>query len=424
MLRLVESGKIRVSDKTRKPTEASVKAITQLLVDGDFYQVADASEEPGQPGRDLTIRAFAWPCVLQAAGWTALSGGKLGLSQAGRKALGLPKHEVLRSAWDKWIKAKEFDEFERISAIKGKRSARLTTVTDRRRAIRDTLIQCPVGPWIAIDEFFRFVRASGEDFEVARDVWHLHIDEPEYGSLEYGGGDDEWKLVQGRFILAMLFEYAATLGLIDIAYIPPQGARNDFQSWWGTDELECLSRYDGLKFFRINALGAWCLGLTEHYEPEPVAARRVWKVLPNHDVVSSDLSPDPGDVLFLDRVAQRTSDGVWRLDREKILTAVEEGLKVEEITGFLESQSSEPIPTTVSTFLADLRARAGQLRDRGTVRMIECADAETARLLVVDSKLKTICLLAGERSLVFPVAEETTVRNRLRKLGYVVPSST
>ena len=31
-----------------------------------------------------------------------------------------------------------------------------------------------------------------------------------------------WELLQGRFILAMLFEYAATLGLIDVAYIPPR----------------------------------------------------------------------------------------------------------------------------------------------------------------------------------------------------------
>jgi hypothetical protein len=55
--------------------------------------------------------------------------------------------------------------------------------------------------------------------------------------------------------LAFLFEYVATLGVIDVAYIPPTGSRNDFHDRWGTDDFTCLSRYDGLMYLRINALG-------------------------------------------------------------------------------------------------------------------------------------------------------------------------
>jgi hypothetical protein len=421
MLRLVESGKIRVSDKTRKPTQATVDSIVPLLVGGDVYASEDESEYSHEPGWDLTIKAFAWPCILQAAGLTSLSGGKLGLSPAGRKALGQPEQEGIRTAWNKWIKTSLFDEFERIEAIKGKKSAKLTAVAERRRAVNDVLAECPAGRWIAVDDFFRFLRASGENFDVVRDVWDLYIAESGYGSLGYNGRHD-WELVQGRFILAMLFEYAATLGLIDVAYIPPQGARDDYTDRWGTDDYECLSRYDGLKYFRLNALGAWCLGLTQDYEPEPLVTKKTWTVLPNHDVVSSELKPDSGDVLFLDRVTERTSDRVWRLDREKILSAVEEGLKIDEISEFLESHSAEPIPPTVATLLADLHERTGRLRDKGTARMIECADAETAQLLILDAKLKTLCHLAGERSLVFRESDESAVRSRLRKLGYVVPS--
>jgi hypothetical protein len=223
--------------------------------------------------------------------------------------------------------------------------------------------------------------------------------------------------------MAMLFEYAATLGLIDVAYVAPQGARRDYHNHWGTDDYECLSRYDGLKFLRVNRLGAWCLGLTEDYQPEQIVAKKTWKVLANHDVVSSEQNPDPADTLFLDRVADRTSDRVWRLDRDKIVVAVEDGLGIDALREFLEERSSEPLPANVRTFLADLLDRAGRLRDRGVARMIECADAETASMLLADTKLKTICLLAGERNLVFPVTQESTVRTRLRKLGYVMPPS-
>ncbi|MGO9468494.1 MAG: helicase-associated domain-containing protein [Isosphaeraceae bacterium] len=158
-------------------------------------------------------------------------------------------------------------------------------------------------------------------------------------------------------------------------------------------------------------------------QPEQIVAKKTWKVLANHDVVSSEQNPDPADTLFLERVAERTSDRVWRLDRDKIVAAVEHGFGIDALREFLAERSSEPLPANVQTFLGDLRHRAGRLRDRGVARMIECADPETALILMADAKLKTICLLAGERNLVFPAAQESTIRSRLRKLGFVVPPS-
>ncbi len=67
-------------------------------------------------------------------------------------------------------------------------------------------------------------------------------------------------------MLCFLFEYAATLGLIDVAYIRPEHAEIDFDDYANTGSIEFLSRYDGLKYFRINPSGAYCLGLTNVYE--------------------------------------------------------------------------------------------------------------------------------------------------------------
>jgi hypothetical protein len=159
---------------------------------------------------------------------------------------------------------------------------------------------------------------------------------------------------------------------------------------------------------------------TSRFGPTPGRAsyrRRGWSGFP----VSSEQNRDPGDVLFLDRVAERTSDGTWRLDRDKIITAVEDGLEIDAIAEFLDSHSPEAIPQTVRQLFTDLRASSGRLRDRGTVRMIECADAETARLILLDPKLKTLCVLAGERNLIFRVSDERAVRTHLRKTGHILP---
>ena len=49
--------------------------------------------------------------------------------------------------------------------------------------------------------------------------------------------------------------------MIDVAYTHPTGARDDFWGMWGADDLDYLSRYDGLEYFRLTSLGAYCLEL-------------------------------------------------------------------------------------------------------------------------------------------------------------------
>lgn len=164
VLRLIDSGKVAGSDKTRRPTSAAVRAVTAVLGEGDFYDDEEISP----------IRAFAW--------------ARLRLTAAGRRALAEPPAPALRRAWERWLDTRLLDELGRIDAIKGqigngKRG--LTAVAGRRGAIAEALACCPVGDWIAVDELFRYMRASGRDFEVTRDAWRLYLGEPNYGSLSY-----------------------------------------------------------------------------------------------------------------------------------------------------------------------------------------------------------------------------------------------
>ena len=55
----VEAGKVRVSDKTRRPIDETIDAVRAILSGGDFYDPADESEDDGDPASDLAIRAYA-----------------------------------------------------------------------------------------------------------------------------------------------------------------------------------------------------------------------------------------------------------------------------------------------------------------------------------------------------------------------------
>jgi hypothetical protein len=219
--------------------------------------------------------------------------------------------------------------------------------------------------------------------------------------------------------LAFLFEYAATLGLIDVAYIHPAGARRNYGDLWGTDDLTCLSRYDGLLYFRLNNLGAWVLGLTDNFTPSPIEHQQILKVLPNLDVVATGPLL-PGDQLFLEQFTIQSSENVWKIGRTNLLKALEDGQSITDIQTFLQAKSGDDLPNPVAVLLSETAERVTGLQSQGEAWLIEAKDAALAQLIANDGKLRSLCLLAGEQTIVVPKENEAAFRRNLRKLGYGV----
>ena len=421
LLRLIDNGKIAVSNKTFRPSSATMKTLAGLLNGGDFYELKPkASKWEQEVG---PIKAFAWPLLVQAARLAELHGNKLALTKAGRNALSKPTPETLRRIWQHWLKTKLLDEFNRISEIKGqggKGKRSMTAPGGRRTVVVNALSECPVDRWVMIDDFGRFMQATGFDFEVTREPWDLYIEDQQYGNLGYNGYH-EWSILQGRYVLCLLFEYAATLGMVDVAYVDPAGMRRDFKHMWGTDDLDFLSRYDGLLYLRVNPLGAYCLGLTNEYTPSLIQTRTSLTVLPSLqvNVTGEPLSAD--EALLLESYAELESDTVWRLDRDKALLAVESGHQVTELREFLQARDEQPLPEAVEAFIITTERRAQALSYQGAALLIECADAELADLIANDAQTKKWCQRAGERHLVIATEAEEAFRKAIHLLGYGMP---
>ncbi len=419
VLRLVDAGKIAVSDKTRRASAAAVEAISAVLEGGDYYPRLPATDKWHDENAG-PIRAFAWPLLIQAGRLAELSGSKLQLTKAGRNALVEPAAETICALWSKWEATTIIDELSRIDCVKGQtgRGKRgLTAVSSRRSAVADALAECPVGGWILTDEFFRFLCASGNDFMVTRDAWNLYIAELQYGSLGYEGGE---RILEERYLYCLLLEYAATLGMIDVALIPPARSRDDYQHMWGTDDLAYFSRYDGLMYFRVTPLGAYCLGVEPGYQPPPVEVKAVLRVLPNLEIATIGTGLTQGDRLALDACATRVSDRVWRLDAGRLLAAIEQGRSVDEIREFLAARNGAPIPDTVSQLLTDVANRSVKVYDRGPARLVECADPALAALIANDPRTRKHCMRAGERHLVVAASSEAAFKRMLREIGYLL----
>ena len=419
VLRLVEAGRVAVSASTRRPGAAATERVAEVLADGDYFEWR-ASRAPRRVREIGPIGAFAWPCLVQAARLAELRGSKLALTKSGRAALNAPAAETLRAVWKRWLGNKLLDEFNRVDAIKGQTRGNgrrtMTTPAGRRSALADALSRCPVSRWVSLDDFGRFMQVAGLEFAVNRDPWNLYLAHPEYGSLGYDGSHD-WDILEGRYALCLLFEYAATLGLIDIAYTEPHDARPDYTHLWGSEDLPYLSRYDGLHYFRLNPLGAYCLGIAEAYEASTPSSRAPLTVYPDLSI-HADAPLSPEERTLLETYAAAEADGVWRLDRDKTLAAIEVGHDPDEFREFLAARDPQPVPETVEGFLGAAKRGARALKIRRTALLIDCADAVIAARLTTDKRTAKLCLRAGERVLAVPTASEAAFRKAARAMGY------
>jgi len=419
LLRLAEVGDLRISAKTGKVSSAGCHKILDCLIGGDFYPL-DVAYRPNKRNYEQEIGAIkpiAWARLLQVGGYFTQSGTKSKLTASGIKALSLSPEQVIEHLWKKWLANTSYDEFNRVEDIKGQRvKGHMTAKPPRRDSIVDALSECPANKWITVEKFSDYMQGTGQEFEVSRDLWKLYLCEARYGSLGYAGCGD-WNIVQLRYILCFLFEYAAPLGLIDIAYVHPVSGLNDYRRQWGVDDLEWLSRYDGLRAFRITKLGAYCFGIASEYKPTSPSSSLVLTVLPSLRICMNSGALLPTEKLLLETWAELVEPNVWQLEVTRALEAVERGQSATEFADFLQARDSQPLPETVTGFLRDCQRNGTAVRHRGEAYLFDCRDADTARLICAQAELQGQCYQCSETKLAIMESQLPKFRKVVRSLG-------
>lgn len=417
-LTLVGQGKVTVSDATHQPSALTVRLLRERLLLPDIVSTQEGARA------DEAIRPFALIMIVQAAGFARAKGTRLELTRAGQTALDQPTVDLLKRCWESWITWDKLDELSRVRGIKGQkaRGPRLSPPSERKGALAEALASCPTGRWIMIQDFFRHVQADKHDFAVdTSEPTRLYVGyDREYSWLGYSGVDF-WRIVNASYIRVVLLEYAATLGLIDVATIPGEEAKLDFRLDWDFEQDE-FSRYAGLIFLRINNLGSYILGLSESYAgPATPVEQPVLKVLPNLDIVVAERAGlSPNDRVTLERFTTRASEDVYRLSRERLLEAAESGFGVADAEAFLRRRNQHDLPSTVRTLFQDVSRSAGAIQSVSPALLVQCADPQVAQLIVHDSALSKLCRPASETEVVVPDKQFAAFRRGLRRLGFVL----
>ncbi len=245
--------------------------------------------------------------------------------------------------------------------------------------------------------------------------WKLYFSDQQYGHIDY---NDTWSLLQLRYLLLYLFEYCATLGLLDVAYTDPRDARPDFRSCWGADDLEFLSHCDGLQYIRVNDLGAYVFGHKDAF-----AVARVTTAIYDFDgrdiVFVGAVEISQGQTLFLDKIGKRLEVDRWRLSAATLMQAISGGESLADIQTTLVTASSAPLSQELALLFREVEQRSTAFIEVGRTNLIECSP-EMRNQVLTNKTTSRLCMPAGDRYLAIYPGKEKLFVSAIGALGYSI----
>ena len=426
VLRLIQGGKVKVTEATRRPTEATTRLVGEALVVPDFDLEMLAAHMRNEWDRKYyeaagPVRAHAWPVLVQQCGWARAKAGALGLTDAGKDLLQQFTPEKFRAGVSRGLTNGDFDELNRINHIRGQSGNAKRHMSNpglRKTVIAEALEPLPVGQWLKFEEARRLTEAAPESWDVLNsDRPALYFFEPQFGFITDNLG------LGRQFLRAFFLESLATLGVLDVAFVYPHQLWPDLHDSLNGD-LPFCGRYDGLLYVRLNPLGAYALGFTDQYDSRAEDKPKLFRVLPNRDLVLANGPLNPADRAALELLAVPASENVWTLDAERMLTHVESGGALQELRDFLESNAMDGLPESVQIFLAGLALKLGACRARRDAVLLEWADEALAQFIANSPGTNKLCFHAGGNRLVIPAENLAAFSRALKRLGFVLPRTT
>ena len=411
LVNTIKDKKLKISEKTGLPSKALLKKLSQQLNE-PYHEQASIEDDAV-----INIKSFGWVQILRAASWVKETNGEL---QINVKKVSLQQRHcdtVKVLFWD-WKERSKLDELSRISEVKGQKGKGKRYLTDtqmRREACIDTLKHCPIGEWVALNDFLRLMTVTNNFFNVTLNPSYLYIGDSTYGRLN----DDTF--LTDVYTRCLLMEYFATLGLIDIAYVEPENAQNNYFDEWMMDDLEYLSSYDGLKHLRLTKLGAYVLGVTESYTETFASTQTSISLLPKHGVKFLQ-QPTSSEKFFMLSYADEIANDEWQLSTNKLLSHLENGGELADVQAFLIARDEQPyLPTEIEHLFKTLNKNKIAVKLEERCLLLKCSSEVIAKNIASAPSLKKWCQRVGKDQLIIPEGKEAVFRKLIHELKYAMP---
>lgn len=411
LINTIKDKKLKVSAKTGLPSKALLKNLSQQL--NELYQ-----DQSGDDESVKNIKAFGWIQILRAASWIKeTAAGELQINVK-KAPLQQRQCDTLKALLCDWQERSKFDEFSRITEVKGQKGKGqkyFTPAKSCREACIESLKHCPVGEWVAFDDFLRLMAVKDQYILVTYEPDYLYIIDSVYGQF-YDG-----TFLTNAYSRCIIMEYFSTLGLVDIAYVAPENAQESYYDGWGAYELDYLSIYDGLKYLRLTKLGAYLLGIVDSYTDVTSTVKTSLTLLPKHRINFSH-QPTPGEKIFLTNYADEIANNAWQLSTNKLLSHLENGGELADIQAFLAERDEQPyFPVEMEHLFNTLEQNKAAVMLEGNFILLKCKSELVAENIASAPTIKNWCHRVGKEQLIIPEGKESLFRQLIHELEYAMP---
>lgn len=279
--------------------------------------------------------------------------------------------------------------------------------------------ELPQAKWISLKQLNRFVEVR--DFE-------LHVVEEEAANnLHFpknweGWGNRKYSLKPRHFYDSIIIPYLqinlflfAALGMVDIHF---DLAMEDTQL---PDGCSFFNPYDGIKYIRLTALGAFVLGLTKEYEQTGQHKEHTELLLDENRLLASISKPDARMEMILEQIGERIGRLRFKADYQSILKDCNsEDELVAKINRFKTLVVNE-MPGNWQKFIGDVQRKGNSLKqeDEMVIIGIDPMDSVLVDLFTSDDELRQMVLLAEGYHILVRKRDITQFQQRLRIFGYL-----
>lgn len=281
------------------------------------------------------------------------------------------------------------------------------------------LLRLPKNEWVSMENIEDYMRYNVIEIKpilehtAANKLYYQYLDTEQryYTDKHYIRSGKYRRAILEPFVKGSFFLFA-TFGLVDIAYDEPDVS---------TLGVTAYSPYDGLKYVRLTALGAYVAGHTETYEPP--------KIISKSDIQLSEDSlsilvgaKDAMAIALIEPYAERISPTRFQTDFKFFLKDCRSKSELNTKINLFQQFIGSELPLIWENFFKELRQKIDPLEELEDIRIFKIPkdNDKLIHLIARDSNLKKLVVKAEGYHLLIAKDNYNKFKKRLQEFGYFI----
>lgn len=317
-----------------------------------------------------------------------------------------------------------------INHIKGKAEViKVDEYLERNRKVKleayNLFKGLPAEEWISIENFGLYVFYRDLYFDVldvASNEGVMYFEELKRNSSSYSF-TQKTQVKQDNYVEAILSPLLkgicfllSSIGVLDIAYDDPQNLvyrqkNNDY-----------LSPFDGLKYIRINDLGAYVFGLKNDYEfmteEEEHEDDKIQVRLSEDFLLMKVVGKEKFKTVFVEKISQKISDELYQVTDESFLGACSSIEELKENIETFKSQITDNLPKNWSDFFRKILENTICFEKADDIKVYEIKNKSLYDHINNDSELSALVLKVETGLVAINDKNLPLFKEKVKKIGF------